>query len=168
METLSLDQAICGVKDGCNIAAGITKAYSVEVTAALPRNELVYLSGPCQLNICLRDLLQFMKKGHIEGYGGGSSLLNISLSSRVMHFLLKTVQMRVRLFIYIYIYIFLQIIFFINVILQVQLIGMQVFAVLCISLYIPSSVLKVTKGLCNGAESLLLFFTYKRCICGLN
>lgn len=77
-------------------AAGIIKAYSVEVKAALPRNELVYLSGPCQLNICLRDFLQFMKKGHIEGSRGGSSLFNIS--SRIMYFPLKIVQRRVRIF----------------------------------------------------------------------
>lgn len=62
-------------------AAGITKAYSVEVKAALPRKELVYLSGPCQLNICLRDFLQFMKKGHIEGSGGGSLCLTAAVGS---------------------------------------------------------------------------------------
>lgn len=52
-------------------APGIRKAYSVEVKVALPRNELVYLSGPCQLNICLGDFLQFMKRGILKNLGEG-------------------------------------------------------------------------------------------------
>lgn len=57
-------------------ALGIRKAYSVEVEVALARNELVYLSGPCQLNICLRDFLQFMKRGMLKNLGEGHPCLS--------------------------------------------------------------------------------------------
>lgn len=76
-------------------AAGITKAYSVEVKAALPRNELVYLSGPCQLNICLRDFQQFMKKGILKDLGEGHPLTS---AVGVMYFPLKIVQRMVGIF----------------------------------------------------------------------
>lgn len=61
-------------------APGIREAYSVEVKVALPRNEVVYLSGPCQLNICLRDILRFMKRGILKNKGGeGNSCLTLAL-----------------------------------------------------------------------------------------
>lgn len=59
-------------------APGIRKAYSVEVKVALPRNKLVYLSGPCQLNICLRDFLQFMKRGILKNLGEGHPCLTLA------------------------------------------------------------------------------------------
>ncbi len=71
-------------------APGIRKAYSVEVKVALPRNELVYLSGPCQLNICLRDFLQFMKRVILKNLERGHSCL--SSAQWKGHAFLKTVQ----------------------------------------------------------------------------
>lgn len=83
IETLSLDgAAICGAKDGCNTEHWVLESTYTQLRfgVALPRNELVYLSGPCQLNICLRNFLQFMKRGHIEESRGweGSSLFTSS------------------------------------------------------------------------------------------
>lgn len=60
--------AVCGVKGGCNTEHRVLESTYAQLRfgVALPRNELVYLSGPCQLNICLRNFLQFMKRGYIE------------------------------------------------------------------------------------------------------
>lgn len=56
-------------------AVGIRQAYSAEVNVALPRNELVYLSGPFQLNICLGTFFAIYEKGYIEEFGGSVFLV---------------------------------------------------------------------------------------------
>lgn len=74
METLSLDWCYLWSEGWLQYRApGIRKTHSVEGKAALPRNELVYLSGPGQLNICLRDVLQLMKRGTLKNLGEGHS-----------------------------------------------------------------------------------------------
>lgn len=79
IETLSSDQAICGVKDGCNMEYRVLERHTeFEVKVTLPRNEVVYLSGPCQLNICLRDILRFMKTGVLKNLGEGHPCLALA------------------------------------------------------------------------------------------
>lgn len=93
--SLSLDGAICGVRDGCSIEPlRIRETDSVEARVTLPRSEPVYLSGACQLNICLPLFVPFMKRASLrhlwEGHPQRGSLSLWTVHNTVTSLLQQT------------------------------------------------------------------------------